>query len=64
MSKTIKQEMKDAHLWDVIKQDYHLDKMLGQGSYGKVMKCTCKKNGLVYAIKLMTDVFDDIHHLK
>ena len=28
------------------------------------MKCTSKLSGKAYAVKLMTDVFDDIHYLK
>ncbi len=56
--------MKDCHLWAVIKKDYIVEKMLGEGSYGRVMKCTKKSNGQSYAIKLMTNVFDDINYLK
>jgi serine/threonine protein kinase len=64
MNKTIKHHIKEALLWDAIKQDYHIEELLGQGSYGKVMKCIGKKDGQVYAIKLIADVFDDIHYLK
>ena len=57
-------DLKDEHLWAVIRKDYHIDKKLGQGAYGRVMKCTSKASGKTYAVKLMTDVFDDIHYLK
>ena len=64
MNKTLKQDMRDSEIWEVIKKDYHIVKLLGQGSYGKVMKCIGKKDDKEYAIKLMTNVFEDIHHLK
>ena len=57
-------DSQDGHLWAIILKDYHIDKKLGEGAYGRVMKCTSKLSGKTYAIKLVTGVFEDIHHLK
>ena len=54
----------DAKLWDHIMQEYEIGSVLGQGSFGKVIKCKKKSDGKVYAIKLITNIFDGIHNLK
>lgn len=34
-------------------EQYALGKVLGQGSYGQVYSCVCKKDGKTYAVKVM-----------
>ena len=55
-----KKILKETYLWNFIKKDYHIDKLLGEGTYGKVMKCTSKSDGKPYAIKLMVNMFCDV----
>lgn len=38
--------------------------MLGQGSFGKVVKCTRKVDRKVFAVKLITNIFDGVQSLK
>ena len=40
--------------WNVIAKSYTLDGVLGQGSYGTVMKGVCKITGQVVAIKYIS----------
>ena len=46
-------------IWDKVTGDYTLEKHLGTGSYGDVMKARCKSSGDEVAIKLIRQPFAD-----
>jgi serine/threonine protein kinase len=44
-------------LWKSIANEYHLQEVLGEGSFGQVLKATHKKTGVKVAIKLVLNAF-------
>ena len=42
--------------WNLVAKTYDLKEVLGQGSYGTVMKAVCKKTKETVAIKLITKI--------
>ena len=45
-------------------KDYDLLKLIGQGSYGEVVKARHKTSGKIVAIKLLKNLFKDIFETK
>ncbi|ETW10302.1 CMGC/MAPK protein kinase [Aphanomyces invadans] len=45
--------------WDEVKPSYHLEAVLGQGSYGQVVRCKHLASGEIVAIKKIQNVFTD-----
>ena len=46
--------------WQHMLQFYEPKRILGEGSYGQVMKAKCRSSGKVVAIKLIKDVFSNV----
>ena len=46
-------------IWDKVSDNYTLEKHLGTGSYGDVLKARCKSSGDTVAIKLIRHPFAD-----
>ena len=51
-------------IWSVVSKDYELTKVLGQGSFGRVILAKCRATGSKVAIKLIQNVFADEYHAK
>lgn len=50
-------ELEENKVWDNVSRDYEIEKVLGRGRYGKVVKAKCKLTGKHVAIKLIEDIF-------
>jgi serine/threonine protein kinase len=50
--------------WITVKKDYKLLYVLGQGSYGQVVKATHRVTKKIVAIKNIKCTFDDLTHMK
>ena len=48
-----------SSIWKGVQDKYHLLELLGEGSFGQVVKAQHIPTGKIYAIKLVTKVFKD-----
>lgn len=48
-----------SSIWKGVQDQYNLMELLGEGSFGQVVKAQHKATGKLYAIKLVTNVFKD-----
>ena len=48
-----------SSIWKGVQDKYHLLELLGEGSFGQVVKAQHIATGKIYAIKLVTKVFKD-----
>ena len=45
--------------WNPVRSDYHLLEIIGEGSFGMVVRAKCRKTGEFVAIKLIEQAFEN-----
>ena len=58
------QNQEDLSNWDNLKHRYNLIELMGQGSFGTVMKAQDLFTGQLVAIKYLNKIFDSTYHAR
>lgn len=51
-------------IWRYVTSEYKIMELLGEGSFGQVVKAQHIKTGNIFAIKLVRNIFDSLYECK
>lgn len=54
----------ESQIWQEIKQDYEILKLLGTGAFGQVIKAKHKITNQIVSIKLIKECFENTHRIR
>ena len=53
-----------SHLWKYVEVNYEIQALIGQGSFGQVVKAQHKATGEIRAIKMIPNIFSSLYSAK